>query len=204
MGVVAEAVAEANQREIVMALIGASPLTDLLEPTRLEPRLDLKPIVKWLKEPRVARMVADRYLSMGLEQVGPVLAAALVDLYNQKDARVESRLATRFLCHLQLLWLLGDLAATEATRRSRVFTMAAHKEGIQRFLRPLRGGAAHRSRPSVRRGPRSKADRDRRWARRARHFAVWNLANPGAGRADVTRSGRARARFVVHYRMRDE
>ena len=34
----AEAAADADQRRIVLALLAASPLTDLLEPTRLEPR----------------------------------------------------------------------------------------------------------------------------------------------------------------------
>jgi hypothetical protein len=134
VGVVAEAIAETHQREIVMALCTASPLTDLLEPTRLEPRFDLKPVVKYLGEPRVARAVAERWLSMGLEQIGPAFSSALIDLYNQKDAQKEARLATRFLCHLQLLWLLGELGTSEATRRTRVFTMAAHKEAIKDFF----------------------------------------------------------------------
>jgi hypothetical protein len=128
VGVVAESIADPLQREIVTALLTASPLTDLLDPTRLEPRFDLKPLTPWLRDPRVARAVADRHLSMGLDQVGPAWVAALLDLYGAKSAQAEARLATRFFCHLQLLWLLGEANASEATRRTRVLTLAAQKE----------------------------------------------------------------------------
>jgi hypothetical protein len=134
VGVVAEASADPLQREIVNALVAASPITDLLEPTRLEPRFNLKPVVRWLADPRVARAVADRYLSMGIDVVGPSLTQALLDLYNQKDSRRESLLATRYFCHLQLLWLLGEAHYNEATRRTRVLTLAAQKEQMRDFF----------------------------------------------------------------------
>jgi hypothetical protein len=133
VGVVAEAVADPQQREIVLALVAASPLTDLLEPTRLEPRFDLKRTVKWLRDPLAARAVADRYLVLGLEQVGPALSMALIELFNQKDSRVESQLATRFLCHLQLLALLGESHSNESTRRIRMDTLVAHQEQLRDF-----------------------------------------------------------------------
>ncbi len=134
VGVVGEALSDSSQRDIVAALVASSPLTDLLEPTRLEPRFDLKPLVRWLVDPRVARAVADRYLTLGIEQSGPAYAMSLTDLYNQKNAHAESRLATRFLCHLQLLSLLGEAGANESTRRIRMDTLVAHKEQLRDFF----------------------------------------------------------------------
>jgi hypothetical protein len=134
VGVVAEAISDNHLREVVNALVLASPLTDLLEPTRLEPRFTLGPIVKWLRLPQVARGVADRYLALGLEQSGPAFGTALVDLYQRKEMKAESKLATRFFCHLHLLWLLGEAHSSEPTRRTRVFTMASHNEAMKDFF----------------------------------------------------------------------
>jgi hypothetical protein len=134
VGVMGEAVADPLQRAIVVALLGASPLTDLLEPTRLEPRFDLRPLVGWLRHPAIARAVAERYLSTGLEQVGPALASALVDLYNQKGCAREARVGTAFLCHLQLLYLLGEAGAPEPSRKIRVETLVQKQEALRDFF----------------------------------------------------------------------
>jgi hypothetical protein len=102
-----EAVTDPGQRAIVLALLAASPLTDLLEPLRLDPQLELKPLARWLREPLVARAVADRYLSIGFAQLGGPLTAALLALYNQKNVAHEAQIVTRFFCHLHLLRIIG-------------------------------------------------------------------------------------------------
>jgi hypothetical protein len=134
VGVVAEAVADPFERQIVDAIVAASPLTSLLEPTRLEPRFQLLPVVRWLRDPEVARAVTERYLSLGVETVGPLYALSLLELYHQKEAQKEAQLATRFLCHLQLLQLLGEAAQSESTRRIRLETLVARKEQLRDFF----------------------------------------------------------------------
>jgi hypothetical protein len=132
--VVAQATAEAGRRALVEALLAASPLTDLLEPAREVPRLDLAPLCRWLQLPAIARAVADRYLEMGLERAGPPWAAALVALYGRSGVARAARLATQFLCHLQLLWLLGEARALEATRKIRMETLLAAHAGLRDFF----------------------------------------------------------------------
>lgn len=107
--VVSEAMADPLMRPIVTALLAASPLTDLLEPARLEPRFDLLPLARWLKQPAIARAVADRWLGGGLAQLAGAFVTALLALYNDKDARARAaaRTATAFACHVQLLSLAG-------------------------------------------------------------------------------------------------
>jgi hypothetical protein len=96
-------------------MLASSPLTDLFEPSRLEPRFDLLPLVPWLKLPEVARAVADRWLGAGLPQVAGAYMAALMALYNDKEpgARQAARTATAFACHVQLLALIGKRGASE-------------------------------------------------------------------------------------------
>ncbi len=103
-----EAVSDAGQRSLVLALLSASPLTDLLEPLRLDPPLELYALAPWLREPLVARAVADRYLTLGFSKLGAPLTDALLRLYNQKNSKHECQVATRFVCHLHLLRLLSS------------------------------------------------------------------------------------------------
>jgi hypothetical protein len=131
---VAEAVAEPPSRAIVTALLAASPLSDLWEPTRLEPRLDLRPLMKWLRNPQIARAVAERYLTLGLEAIGPAYNLALIDLYNQKGCAREARTATAFLCHLQLLQLLSESTLPEQTRKIRLETQVQRQEALRDFF----------------------------------------------------------------------
>jgi len=113
--VVGEAMADPLAKPIVTAMLASSPLTDLFEPSRLEPRFDLLPLVPWLKLPEVARAVADRWLGAGLPQVAGAYTAALLALYNEKEpqARAASRTATAFASHVQLLALVAKRGATE-------------------------------------------------------------------------------------------
>ncbi len=114
--VVGEAMADPLMKPIVTALLASSPLPDLYEPSRLEPRFDLLSLARWLRLPEVARAVADRWLGAGLPQVAGAYTAALMALYNDKDvrARAAARTATAFACHVQLLWLVGDRGAAMA------------------------------------------------------------------------------------------
>jgi hypothetical protein len=132
--VVAQAAADAGRRTLVETLLAASPLTDLLEPAREVPRLDLQALCRWLQLPAIARAVADRYLEMGLERAGPPLAAALVVLCGRASVANQVRLATQFVCHLQLLWLLGEVHAPEATRKIRMETLLAAHAGLRDFF----------------------------------------------------------------------
>jgi hypothetical protein len=113
--VVGEAMADPLMKPIVTAMLTSSPLTDLFEPSRLEPRFDLMSLARWLKLPEVARAVADRWLGAGLMQVAGAYTAALMTLYNDKDTRAKAaaRTATAFACHVQLLGIVGKRAATE-------------------------------------------------------------------------------------------
>lgn len=105
---VTEAVNDLELRIIVRQLLFASPLTDLLHPERPEPRLEIGGLGRWLRLPEVARAVADHYLTVGLEAIGPPLALALISACGQKGQAKDVRIFTEFTCHLQLLALLGE------------------------------------------------------------------------------------------------
>jgi hypothetical protein len=107
VSIVAEAAADQAQRAIVVAMLTASPLTNLLEPLRLDPPLELRPHVRWLREPPVARAVADRWLSLGLTQVGPPVMAALARVLENPHADGDARTAIAFVCHLHLLSVIS-------------------------------------------------------------------------------------------------
>jgi hypothetical protein len=103
VSIVSEAVADQHQRGIVLALLQASPLTDLLEPLRLDPAFDLLPLSRWLRDPIAARAVVDRWLTLGIGQIAGPFTAALIQLYQHRSAADEARLWTRFAAHLHLL-----------------------------------------------------------------------------------------------------
>ncbi len=98
-----EALANPATRPIVTALLGSSPLTDLLTIDRAEPPVDLRTSARWLRSARIARPLADEYLRRGLAAIEPPLMTALMALYNQKDAADAAATATRFHSHLHLL-----------------------------------------------------------------------------------------------------
>jgi hypothetical protein len=164
VAVASEAMSDARERPIIVALLRASPLTDLLEPSRLEPRFDLLPLAPWLRQPAIARAVADRYLSAGLSQIGGAFAAALMALYNDKDprARSHSRTATAFACHLQLLSLIGKKPQSEREHLLELQGIVQAQPGLRDFYGLF--AAAQRAgfgRPSdVARDPRLRAEVD--------------------------------------------
>jgi hypothetical protein len=106
VGLMSEAACDPPRRAIVLALLAASPLTDLLEPLRLDPPLELQPLARWLREPEIARAVADRWLSLGFAAIAGPITSALLALYEKEDPEA-ARLATRFVCHLHLLAIVA-------------------------------------------------------------------------------------------------
>jgi hypothetical protein len=136
VGLASEAMADVRERPIVVQLLRASPLTDLLEPSRLEPRFDLLPLAQWLRVPSLARAVADRWLGAGLPQIGGAYAAALMALYNDKDAgaRVAARTATAFACHLQLLSLVGRRPQSEREHLLELQGIVQAQPGLRDFF----------------------------------------------------------------------
>jgi hypothetical protein len=133
VSIVGEAMADPLMKPIVTALLASSPLTDLFEPSRLEPRFDLLALARWLKLPEVARAVADRWLSAGLPQVAGAYSAALMALYGDPEprARLAARTATSFACHVQLLSL--------ASPRDRELTDRDHLLELQALVQAQPG-----------------------------------------------------------------
>ena len=161
--VVGEAMSDPLMKPIVTALLTSSPLTDLFEPSRLEPRFDLGALARWLRLPEVARAVADRWLAAGLPQVAGAYTAALMALYNDKEprARQAAKTATAFACHVQLLSLVGDRAPT----RDHLIELQGQVQA-QPGLRDFYGLFAAAQRvgigrpPDIARDPRLRADVD--------------------------------------------
>jgi hypothetical protein len=133
--VVGEAMSDPLMKPIVTGMLASSPLTDLFEPSRLEPRFDLMPLVRWIKYPEVARAVADRWLSAGLPQIAGAYTAALLALYNDKDARARgaAKTATAFASHLQLLSLAGRHALTEREHLLELQGLVQAQPGLRDF-----------------------------------------------------------------------
>jgi hypothetical protein len=126
-----EAASDKEQRKIMLALLDASPLSDLLHPIRLEPPLDLAARAPLLGEPQLARAIADRYLQLGFAQLGAPLVGALLALYGAKRSLAAARLWTRFLAHLHLLWLLGR---APSDRGSELSALAAGQPASRDFF----------------------------------------------------------------------
>jgi hypothetical protein len=133
--VIGEAMADPLMKPIVNAMLASSPLTDLFEPARLEPRFDLLPLARWLKLPTLARAVADRWLGAGLPQVAGAYTAALMTLYNEKEAgaRLAARTATAFGCHVQLLSLVGRRALSDREHLLELQGVVQAQPGLRDF-----------------------------------------------------------------------
>jgi hypothetical protein len=109
VAVLDEAAADPHAQSIVTALVSASPLTALLHPARIAPPLDLRGVAPLLGRRELARIATARYLELGFGNVGQPFCDALFRLYEEPDFTKEARLATAFLCHLQLMFLLGRI-----------------------------------------------------------------------------------------------
>jgi hypothetical protein len=102
-----DALANAATRPVIVALLQASPFTDLVTIQRADPPADLRNAARWLRSPRIARALADEYLRRGLASLEPALSTALMALYDQKGSAAESATATAFHSHLHLLELIS-------------------------------------------------------------------------------------------------
>jgi hypothetical protein len=125
------ALAVAPTRAIVIALLGASPLTDLLTLERGDPPVDLRIAAGWMRSPRIARALADEYLRRGLIAVEPLFTTALIALYNAKGAVREAATATAFHSHLHLLELIARPARD---REGHLQILRGHTQGRERTL----------------------------------------------------------------------
>jgi len=134
--IVGEAMADPLMKPIVTAMLASSPLTDLFEPARLEPRFDLLPLARWLKLPEIARAVADRWLGAGLSQIAGAYTAALMTLYNEKEprARQAARTATQFACHVQLLALVSKRPLSEREHLMELQGLVQAQPGLRDFF----------------------------------------------------------------------
>jgi hypothetical protein len=130
--IVAEALGDPLARAILDALLVASPLTDLLAPTRTDPPLDLARLAPHLQHASIARAVCDRWLTLGLGEVGGPLVGALFRLYDQRGQRVAARIATVFACHLVLLWLFARATPPDPVRvASEMQVLGATRPGLR-------------------------------------------------------------------------
>jgi len=125
----AEALASVPGRSIVVALLGASPLTDLLGLSRTDPPPELLRGARWLAAPRIARALADEYLARGLAAVEAPLSTALLSLCNRPDAHDEVATATCFHSHLHLLDLI---ARPPRDREGHVQVLRGYTQGRER------------------------------------------------------------------------
>jgi len=103
----------APARQVVRHILEASPLTDLLNPVRLDPPLALAVGLKYLSDPEIARFVAYEYLKLGLPQVAAPLSAALAELVGERPGGPEVRAALAFVCHLHVLEAMVESAEAQ-------------------------------------------------------------------------------------------
>lgn len=130
--IVGEALGDPLARGLLDALLVASPLTDLLSPTRTEPPLDLARLAPHLANAAIARAVCDRWLTLGLGEVGGPLVGALFRLYDQRGQRAAARTATALACHLVLLWLFARPTAPDPVRvASEMQVLGATRPGLR-------------------------------------------------------------------------
>jgi hypothetical protein len=81
------------QQELFRQLLAQTPLTDLLNPLRDYPPFDWLSVTCYLQRPSICRVVCHRYLELGLERVGPVLARSFWKLVDGSPSAAGRRQA---------------------------------------------------------------------------------------------------------------
>jgi hypothetical protein len=105
-----------EQDRLVDLLFLQSPLTMLLSIDRPAPRFSLATLFPYLGHPGICRLVVHRYLEMGLERVGPVIARDFWQLVSDPGAPFRA-LSRRRLSWLELgLQRWGGILYAEAGR----------------------------------------------------------------------------------------
>jgi len=99
------------QLKLLGRLLQVSPLTDLLTPLRPRPSFAWAPVARYLRWPLLGRLICQRYLEMGLEQVGPPLCTEFWELAASPGA---GRVVGRVLGLLVYLCSAANLAAPSA------------------------------------------------------------------------------------------
>ncbi|MCS6915139.1 MAG: hypothetical protein RMK29_13865 [Myxococcales bacterium] len=101
-------------RAAFLALLSASPLSDLLAPKRLDPPLDLVAHAALLRCRELRRAIRSEYLRLGLVEVGGALGLSLLRLLGRAAAppalpAEDVHTVLGFVCELVLCVLLGPL-----------------------------------------------------------------------------------------------
>ena len=122
-----EAAAHPLGNPVVRALLDGSPLTDLLHPVRIEPKLSLARMADVLVEPESCRLVAYAYLGEGLDRVGGALAQATLVELDGRDPR-RARFVLAFVAHLHICTALGDTHRGDAPGTLRAAGLGAASE----------------------------------------------------------------------------
>jgi hypothetical protein len=92
----------------VRRLLDASPLTALLNAGQHGVFFDLSGAAICLRDREIARYVVHEYLHMGLPQVAPALAEAVLALAKRQPRGEACRLTLALLCHLHVLAVMGS------------------------------------------------------------------------------------------------
>ena len=89
----------ATQTTLLLRLLGQTPLTDLLNPSRPSPPFRWSNVTPHLSSPGICRLVCHSYLTQGLNRVGPTLARAFWEL-TRGQASAENRRSLRLAAQL--------------------------------------------------------------------------------------------------------
>lgn len=116
VGCFAEAASHAQGGEVVRALLDASPLTDLLNPVRIEPRLVLGSRRAVLARPALCRLVIYAWLDGGIDRVGGALATAAIAELDGREPEV-GRFVCALIAHLHLCTILAPTAQVPTRER---------------------------------------------------------------------------------------
>ncbi len=111
----AEAAGDSVAAPALRALLDASPLTDLFSLLRREPLFDLGHHVPLLRDPRLCRLVAYRYLELDASRMGDALTRAVIAQLPNDELRPS---LCAFFAHLHLCQLLAGRSSIDLSVRT--------------------------------------------------------------------------------------
>lgn len=90
-----------TQTNLMIRLLGQTPLSDVLTPSRPTPPFRWKNVTPYLSSPGICRLVCHSYLTQGLDKVGPALARGFwemtrgqIDAHTRRSLRLAAQLIT--------------------------------------------------------------------------------------------------------------